>query len=65
METEMENEYILPDNLFLLIFDFLPAEDIPSIALCSQKFNNLVKNLDYKYKFFFEEKFCSSFSNFE
>ena len=65
METEIENEYLLNDNLYLLIFDFLSVEDIPNIALCSQKFNILVKSLDYKYKFFFEEKFCSSYSNFE
>lgn len=65
METEIENAYLLNDNLYLLIFDFLRAEDIPNIALCSQKFNNLVKCLDYKYKILFEEKFCSSYSNFE
>ena len=65
METEEENIYPLNDNLYLLIFDFLPAEDLPNIALCSKKFNNLVKCLDYKYKILFEEKFCSSYSNFE
>ena len=65
METEIENTYLLNDNLYLLIFDFLTAEDIPNIALCSQKFNNLVKCLDYKYKILFEEKFCSSYSNFK
>ena len=65
METEIENDYLLNDDLYILIFSFLPANDLPNIALCSQKFNFLTKYLDYKYKYSFEEKFCSSYINYE
>ena len=65
MDIEPENTYLLNDNLYILIFDFLSAEDLPKICLCSRKFNLLIKSLDYKYKQLFEEKFCSSYKNYE
>lgn len=64
MDIEQEETPILADNLYLLIFDFLSAEDLPNIALCNKKFNFLSKSLDYKYKKYFEEKFCFSYNNF-
>lgn len=65
IDIEPENNYNLNDNLYILIFDFLPAEDLPKISLCSKKFNLLSKSLDYKYIIFFEKKFCSSYKNYE
>ena len=64
METETENIYLLNDNIYILIFSFLSADDLPNIALCSKKFDDLTKFLDYKYKFSFENKFCSSYINY-
>ena len=61
----IENNYQFNDNLYKIIFEFCDAEDLNNISLCSKKFNELVKELDYKYKKIFEEKFCSSYENYE
>ena len=61
----IENNYQLNDNLYKLIFDFCAPEDLNNISLCSKKFNELAKELDYKYKKIFEETYCSSYDNYE
>ena len=61
----IENNYQLNDNLYKLIFDFCTQEDLTNISLCCKKFNELTKELDYKYKKIFEETFCSSYENYE
>lgn len=61
----IENNYQLNDNLYKLIFDFCTYEDLNNISLCSKKFNELAKELDYKYKIIFEEMYCSSYDNYE
>ena len=61
----IENNYQLNDNLYKLIFDFCTPEDLTNISLCSKKFNELAKELDYKYKIIFEETYCSSYDNYE
>ena len=65
MEIEPENNYKLNNDLYLLIFSFLSAEDLPNISLCSKKFNEIAELLGYKYKFLFEDKFCSSYKTYE
>jgi hypothetical protein len=61
----VENKYLLNDNLYKLIFDFCNPEDICHISLCSKKFNEISKELDYKFISIFEENYCSSYSNYE
>jgi hypothetical protein len=65
MEIETENNYNLSDDLYSIIFSFLSVKELPKISLCSKKFNEIIEKLDYKYKFLFDEKFCSSYKNYE
>jgi hypothetical protein len=65
IEMQIENKYILNDNLYKLIFDFCDVEDLCKISLCSKKFNEITKHLDYKFLSVFEENFCSSYYNYE
>ena len=65
MEIETENDYNLADDLYLIIFSFLSVEELPKISLCCKKFKKIIELLDYKYKFYFDEKFCSSYNNYE
>ena len=65
VDMKVENAYILPDDLYKLIFDFCGPEDLSQISLCSEKFNKIARKLDYKYFYFFEENYCSSYNNYE
>ena len=65
MEIETENNYNLSDDLYSIIFSFLSVEELPKISLCSKKFKEIIEKLDYKYKFLFDDKFCSSYKNYE
>jgi hypothetical protein len=65
IDMAIENDYLLNDNLYKLIFDFCDAEDLSKISLCSKKFNEIAKELDFKYKSIFEEIYCSSYENYE
>ena len=65
IDMTIENDYLLNDNLYKLIFDFCDAEDLSKISLCSKKFNEIAKELDFKYKSIFEEIYCSSYENYE
>jgi len=65
IDMTIENDYLLNDNLYKLIFEFVGAEDLSKISLCSRKFNEIAKELDFKYKSIFEEIYCSSYENYE
>ena len=65
INMKIENNYILNDNLYQLIFDFCTPIDLCQISLCSKKFNKIVEQLDYKFKLIFEETYCSSYNNYE
>lgn len=65
IDMAIENDYLLNDNLYKLIFDFCSPEDLSQISLCSKKFNEIAKELDFKYKSIFEEIYCSSYENYE
>ena len=65
IDMTREEDYLLNDNLYKLIFDFCDAEDLSKISLCSKKFNEIAKELDFKYKSIFEEIYCSSYENYE
>ena len=51
IDMTIEEDYLLNDNLYKLIFDFCDAEDLSKISLCS--------------KSIFEEIYCSSYENYE
>jgi hypothetical protein len=65
IDMTIENDYLLNDNLYKLIFDFCSAEDLSKISMCSKKFNEIAKEFDFKYKSIFEEIYCSSYENYE
>ena len=65
VDMEIENNYILNDNIYKLIFDFCTPEDICQISLCSKKFYEISKQLDFKFYSIFEDNYCSSYSNYE
>ena len=65
VDMKVENAYILPDDLYKLIFDFCDAKDLCQISQCSEEFNQIAKKLDYKFLFSFEDNYCSSYSNYE
>ena len=65
IEMSIENNYLLSDNLYKLIFDFCSPEDLCQISLCSKKFNEISKQLDYKFHLIFENNYCSSYNNYE
>ncbi len=65
IDMAIENDYLLNDNLYKLIFEFVGPEDLSKISLCSRKFNEIAKELDFKYKSIFEEIYCSSYENYE
>ena len=65
IDMTIENDYLLNDNLYKLIFDFCSPEDLSQVSLCSKKFNEIAKELDFKYKSIFEEIYCSSYENYE
>ena len=65
IDMTIENNYLLNDNLYKLIFSFSSSEDLCRISLCSKKFNEIAKELDYKYKYIFEDIYCSSYDNYE
>lgn len=65
-DMKIENNYRLIDNLYKLIFDFCGVEDLPQISLSCKKFNDIIiKKLDYKYFYNFENNYCSSYNNYE
>ena len=65
VDMTIENDYLLNDYLYKLIFEFCTPEDLCKISLCSKKFNSITKELDYKFKGIFEDNYCSSYSNYE
>jgi hypothetical protein len=65
IDMEIENNYLLNDNLYKLIFEFCDAEDLCQISFCSKKFNEISKQLDYKFHSIFEDNYCSSYNNYE
>ena len=65
VNMSIENKYLLNNNLYKLIFDFCNPEDICRISECSKKFNEITKELDYKFISIFEENYCSSYTNYE
>ena len=65
IDMSVENNYLLSDNLYKLIFDFCSPEDLCQISLCSKKFNDISKQLDYKFYSIFENNYCSSYNNYE
>ena len=65
INMSIENKYLLNNNLYKLIFEFCNYEDICNISLCSKKFNEITKDLDYKFLSIFEENYCSSYTNYE
>ena len=65
IDMKIENDYYLNDNLYKKIFDYCTAEELCRISLCSKKFNKIAKKLDYKFKTYFEDTFCSSYKNYE
>lgn len=61
----LQEKIVGNENILKICFDFCDIDDILNLSLVSKKFNNLMKDFDYKFEDEIDKNYFSNHNNYE